>query len=163
MVIIVKLFSHALVHFLYEDKQQELAVQFVPLEAASYAMKWTKNLQPPSRGAWPVTQTNWSLGMTSIIINTIVNADFLQIQRGNGRPWYACVPEKHWQRCWRPGNLVQQWTIKATSLEEELTQFIARSRHALACHKGAFGNTEGMLPSSIHDSVPNISLKERAY
>ena len=49
--------------------------------------------------------------------------------------------------------------FKATSLEE-LTQFIASSRRDLitdawTCHKRVFGNTEYVLPSSIH--------KERAY
>lgn len=52
--------------------------------------------------------------------------------------------------------------FKATSLEEELTQFIARSRRDLitdawACHKRVLRNTEDVLPSSIHDSMPNVS------
>lgn len=57
----------------------------------------TTAVQDHLGAALPVTQTsNWSLGMTSIIINTILNAGFLQIQQDNGRPWYVCVPESHW-------------------------------------------------------------------
>lgn len=49
LVIIVILFRHALVHTLYQDKKQKLAVQFVSLEATSDAMNWAKKLQPPFR------------------------------------------------------------------------------------------------------------------